>query len=378
MKKAFGKPVQQPALEDFNDMRADTTVAFTIAKAAKTKAPEKPKAAEKQARRPKDKPAIVATPSPPSPPIVTMAPPPSIELDLHPILEITRKKLLSPNPVGGLARSGGKGAFSVSVSPDEAPRALQVLNHLLLATEGQGWAVTHSEKGLQLCPDGEAVNFTLAEQIDRVRHKVTDTEREALARFETRRAAAVRRGDWFSAGNPPQIPDWDYRPTGCFVFQLDPNPYSFGAATGLRRTFGESRSRRLEGQMERIIEALAARAAAMKEIRRLTAERDAQWAEEAARRKEAERRQRLETKRQEFLERQLERHEAARRLESFLARYNQADLGGDPEAANFINWARGRLARLGDDLTPEALGERFAVAELMNDDADIPSWKEVE
>jgi hypothetical protein len=43
-----------------------------------------------------------------------------------------------------------------------------------------------------------------------------------------------------------------------------------------------------------------------------------------------------------------------------------------------VFWARGRLAALEAELSPEALGRRFPNAELMNDDADIPSWKKVE
>ncbi len=353
-------------------MSAETEVEFPVPKAAKPKTPET------KAPRLLARPATAITQLPPEPPNPATEIPQGGDLDLHPFLEATRKKLLAPNPDGDLARASGKGTFSVSTSSAQAPRALLFLSRLLRAMDAQGWSVARSEKGLQLCPDGEAVSFTLTEQTDRVPHKVTDAEREARTRFEAKSAAAARRGDWFGAGDPPQIRDWDYRPTGYFIFQLDPNPYAFAVATGLRRTFSESRSRYLEDQVEKIIEALALRAAATKEIRRLDAAREAQWAEEAARRKEAERRHRLETKRQEFLELQLERHEAARRLEDLLARYDQSELQNHPDAASFVGWARGRLARLAAELTPEALGQRFTEAELTNDDADIPSWRKVE
>lgn len=334
MKKEFGKPVEQPPLEDLDGMSAGTEINFMTRKSAS------PKASEKEARRPQERPANSPRPTPITQ-IATTKIPPNADFDLHPTLEGTPKKLLSPAPDGGLARAAGKGTFSVSVSLEQVARALLLLSKLLQAMETQGWSVTRSEKGLQLCLDGEAIGFTLTEQTDRVPHKLTDAERETRTRFEAKRAAAARRGDWFGAGDPPPIPEWDYRPTECFTFQLDPNPYAFGAAIGLRRTFSESRSRRLEDQVEKIIAALASRAAAMKEIRRLDAEREAQWAEEAARRKEAERRQRLETKRQEFLERRLERHHAARQLEDFLARYDRSDLQSRPEAARASLTGRG-------------------------------------
>jgi len=374
MKREFGKPVEQQRLEDIEGMSAETEVILAAPKNVRLAVPAKPD------RRPQEQataPAFRQSTRLPATATEVSDGPDSIKAEPHPLLMDTRTKLQSP-PVAGLARSGGKGAFSVTVSPELVPSALRVLESLLRAIEAHGWSAKRSEKGLQLCPDDEAVGFTLSEQTDRVRHKITDAEREAQSRFEIKRAAAARQGDWFGAGNPPQIPDWDYRPTGCLVLQFDQNPMAFGAASGLRRTFSESRSRRLDDQIDRIIEALAARAAAEKEIRRIHAEREAKWAEEAARRKEAERRQRLEAKRQEFLERQLERHRATRQLQDFLARYGPEGLSGHPDAESFVFWARGRLAALEAELSPEALGRRFADAELMNDDVDIPSWKKVE
>ncbi len=307
--------------------------------------------------------------------IIAAEAPKSVQLDLHPVLKVTRQKLLSPTPAGGPARASGKGAFTVSVSPQQAARALLVLSQLLQAVERRGWSVTDSQEGLQLRAGGEAVRFTLIEQMDRIRHKVTDAERAVLARFEAKRAAAARDGDWFGAGDPPQIPDWDHRPTGYLIFQLDPNPCAFDAGKGLRRTFGESRLRRLDDQLERIMEALGARAAATQEIRRLAAEQAVRWADLTAKREDAERRQRLEAKRLAFLDRQLEHHEAARRLEDFLARYDQGDLRQRPQADKFLNWARDRLARLSEDLMLQAQEARYAKVGLDDDEADIPTWK---
>lgn len=361
MKKEFGKPVEQLPLEDIEGMSADTEVSLLIT--ASPRPVVVPVASKSQ-----------QIPGASEAPIKTAQ---DTEAELHPLLVGTQKKLQA-NPVAGVASSGGKGVFSVTVSPELVARALRVLDRLLRAVEAQGWSVARTEKGMQLSPNGEAVSCTLTEQIDRVRHKIMDVEREALARFETKRAAAARRGEWFGSGNRPQIPEWDYRPTGRLVLRLDPNPYAFGVATGLRRTFNETRSRRLEDQIEKIIEALAVRAVAAKETRRLDAEREARWAEEAAKRKEAERRQRLEAKREEFLESQLERHTAARELESFLERYDGSELAEQPEAEFFIAWARRRLKSLESELELAALGTRFAKAELMSDDADVPSWKKVE
>lgn len=371
MKKEFGKRVEQPPLEDVDGMSAETEVILAAAKTYRSAAPAKPQRHRQ-----------VSPTAPPSQP-VSNAPKTAdsnlqgAETNLHPLLASTQTKLHSP-PVASLARSGGKNAFSVTVGPDLTIRALRVLDALVRAVETQGWSIKRSENGLQLCPDNEAVGFTLVEQTERVPHNITNEEREAQSRFEIRRASAARRGAWFGVGSPPQVPEWDYRPTGRLVLQLDPNPYAFGTARGLRRTFNESRSRRLEDQIGKIIETLAARAAATKEIRRLQAEREAQWADEAARRKEAERRQRLEVKRLEFLERQLERHAMVRQLQGFLERYDTFDLSDEPDAETFLTWARGRLATLDNELSPEALGLRFAKAELTRDEADIPSWRKVE
>lgn len=53
-------------------------------------------------------------------------------------------------------------------------------------------------------------------------------------------------------------------------------------------------------------------------------------------RKEAERHDRLETKQQESLELQMERHEAASRLEDLLARHDQSELQNGPSEARLL------------------------------------------
>lgn len=371
MKREFGKPVEQPPLEDVDGMSAETEVILAAPMPLKPTATPKPPQALRDPSSESDPPAPASTSA------LKAERPPSSESDLHPLIVRTKAKLQSA-PIAGQACAGGKGAFSVTVSPELVTRALQILDGLVRAIEAQGWSVERSEKGLQLCPDGEALSFTLVEQTNRVRHKITEEEREAQSRYEAKQAAAARRGQWFSGGRPPQIPDWDFRPTGNLVLQLDPNPMAFGAASGLRRTFSETRSRPLSDQIDKIIEALAARAAAAKEIRRIHADREAKRAEEEIRRKDAERRRRLEGKRQEFLEKQLERHTAAQRLENFLSRYNLLEPSKHPEAAAFIGWARAKLAKLEAELAPESLGQRYSNAELVNDSGDVPSWKNVE
>lgn len=369
-KKAHGKPVEQPPLEDSGGMNALTEVSFAKPKAKlarpRLEPPAPPLPAPKVTAAP---PSAVVSPAPKEEPTVA----PAAAFDLHPDLRLTRKQLLAAKPIDGLSRVSGKGVFAVSVSPELAHGALAFLDALLRNIEAQGWSVLQTEKGLQLQPEGEAISFTLAEQTDRVPHRITEAERQAQERFEARRAAAQRRGQWsFESG--PTIAVWDYRPTGRLVFQLEPNPYTHGVAAGLRRTFTQSRDRPLGDQMDKIVATLAARAAAKKEIRLITAAREAEWAAQVARRQDFERRQRLEARRSEFLDSQLERHETVRRLEGFLARYADQDLQDDPVVIKFITWTRGRLARLEADLTPEALGQRFAKANLDDDEADIPSW----
>ena len=89
------------------------------------------------------------------------------------------QKLASPEPDGGFARAADNGVFPVSVSPEQVARAFLLPNKLIRAIEAQGWPVKCSEKGRQLCPDGEPLVFTLTEQTAPVPHELTDAEREA-------------------------------------------------------------------------------------------------------------------------------------------------------------------------------------------------------
>lgn len=95
------------------------------------------------------------------------------------------------------------------------------------------------------------------------------------------------------------------------------------------------------------------------------------------RRREEEWRRPLEGKRLEFLEPQMDRHEAAVRIENCVASY-PPEGRSDEKVAAFLDWASDRAARLRAEFAPTRLREKLDRNDLMNDEAEVASGRPVE
>jgi hypothetical protein len=241
-----------------------------------------------------------------------------------------------------------------------------VLTLPLRALEAPGWSAKGDDKGLFLAPDDEPIRFEIAEQSARTPHKPTDAETAALKRYEEGRERAYRRGSWSVTPDPPSIPDWDYEPTGQLVLTLD---------VGYRHSgYSDGKTQRLEGMIDRLMEALTLYAAGEKVWRERQEKERLARAEAEKRRKEADRRQRLASKRLEFLELQLQRFRRATEAEAFIA---QAEAEGSAEdvVGDFMAWVKRYAASLRQDISHEALGQKLQALDLMNDEVDIDDWR---
>lgn len=293
------------------------------------------------------------------------------EQSLHRHVQRTHAKLLAGKN-DGLVRVGGKGLFSVSASPPHADRVGLFLSDLVRAVEAKGWAVRNDDKGLRLVPDQEPIAFELTEQSDRLRHSPTEKELDAVRRHEEKRKIAARTGRWFSDWDAPKIPEWDHVPNGQLVLK-------FGDSMrwqGLRRTFSDGKQQRLEMLIEAMVDSLAGYAVAMKQSRIEAEERRLESIAAEERRREAQRRQELEAKRVEFLTRQLERHASALRVEAFIETF-PASYQDDAVTA-FLAWARGYADRTRQEFSRETLLRKLERSDLMNDEARIYSWSQID
>ncbi|MEI9914955.1 MAG: hypothetical protein WDN29_03185 [Methylovirgula sp.] len=198
-------------------------------------------------------------------------------------------------------------------------------------------------------------------------------ETAALKRYEEGRERAYRRGSWSVTPDPPSIPEWDYEPNGQLVLTLD-GGYRH---SGMRRKFSDGKTQRLEGMVDRLMEALTLYAAGEKVWRERVEKERLERIEAEKRRKEADRRQRLASKRLEFLELQLQRFRRASEVEAFIA---QAEAEGPAEdvVGDFMTWAKRYAASLREDISQETLRQKLQALDLMNDEVEIDGWRAVD
>ncbi len=181
---------------------------------------------------------------------------PVVEADRseHPATLKLRKALekAKPSPAG-FVTAGGGGVVPAVLSPDAMDRALTWLDDFLRQAEALGMRFEADPSGTRLRVEGESVPFRLEEKSDKVPHTPTPAELRTKAERE-RWAFAYRSDPW---------PKYDHRPSGRLSIHIEANPYS-----GLRRSFADGKTQRLEALIEDVLEAFRTHAAAVAERRR--------------------------------------------------------------------------------------------------------------
>lgn len=272
----------------------------------------------------------------------------------------------------GLVRIGGPGCFKVTASVAMADRVAVVLDRLLVKVEEQGWRVKASEQRLELDVDGELIGFELVELTDRIAHTPTEAESLAKARYEARVAQARRTGAYVSTWDAPKIADWDYVPNGKLSLVLDET----ARWRGVRRTFSDRKTQRVETLIDCVVEALAGFAAETKR-RRIEDEEARIQAEEDRRRREALKELAvIEARRVEFADRQIVRLETVERMTRLIAHLGDGDLPSDTD--RFRDWLKRYVGMLQADLGTDRIETRLASTRLMYDDAVTHAWIDVE
>lgn len=264
-----------------------------------------------------------------------------------------------------------KGCFRIAVSEGLAPRAATVLSLLVGEVEKRGWSLKSGEGPLALVIDKYRLGFELVELTDRIPHVLTERERRAEEAYATKIAVAARTGAFVSPWDKPKAPQWDYRPNGKLSLKLDER----AGYRGVRRTSSDRKSQGVETLIDCVIGALADFARAETQLA-VDNERRRLEAEEAAR-IEAQRRKRhaLELKRIEFLDRQLARADRLAKVQALLGRLEQHDTSSIDV---FVSWTRRYAGTLESELSPEVMAAKIALTNLMDDDAEIATWIDVE
>jgi len=230
----------------------------------------------------------------------------------------------------------------ILVSREQAPRALKILNALLLAFEQRGQSASWpKEEGalLAVSIDGEAVRFSLSEVTDNLAHVLTPAE---------------AKHSW-------SVPKHDYKLAGRLQLQISNLPPFMGP---IRRTWADGKQQRIEACIGDFMVGLSVAAAAIKKNRQETEERQRRWAEER-KREEEERRIAEERKRKaELVTELIEKWEEAARLREFVRAIEQVTAKSDFSDAEkgdireVVDWTREYADSL-DPLSdlPEAVEE---------------------
>lgn len=217
----------------------------------------------------------------------------------------------------------------VKVSAKQIPRALRLLDALFKASEQRGFAVTKVDEGrdtrTRITVHGEDISIGLEEPNRRSTHVLT-------AREEAER----------QKGRGWGIPQYDYTPSGAFIFTID--EYT----EGLRHRWSDRVKRPLESCLNEIIVALVRISVTILRPRRIEAELEHQ------RQLEEDRRRQIYRAKIDALNKALPDWQKSRDLRAFIAAVEGAthrrfgkDSSND-KIDGWLDWAR----RLADDIDP--------------------------
>lgn len=261
----------------------------------------------------------------------------------HPLV-LRSDKLLDRGKLNqhGLVISKNGALAHLLVSIEQLPRALKVLNALLLALEERGQTASWPKQEnslLAVSINGEAVRFSLSELADSAPHVLTPSD----------------------AKHPWSAPKYDYKLTGRLQLQIANLPSFMGP---IRRTWADGKQQRIEDCIGDFMVGLTVAAAAIKKNRQETEERHRRR-EEERKREEEERRIAEEQKRKaELVADLIGNWEEAVRLRKFMKAIEEETVrsGFSAEARNdiqqVVEWVR-QYADTLDPLSslPEAIEE---------------------
>lgn len=245
----------------------------------------------------------------------------------------------------GGVRSSGQGVFNVRAHPDTLQRIGEFLDLLLATAKTNGFKFVQLDDAMGFMVAGEAVPVAISQTIIRTRHVATSQEERRLESWRQRLQSMrglVSREDY------PEIPTWDYRPTGEMKFEIGgwPRP------RGITHVFKDSRARKIEERMTDIMSSLEAHAQFLTERRVLAARANAQREEIGRQRAYQQHKSRLEQQRLDYLETKLAEFSRLERLERLLRRTKTSNVDAN---SNFMRWLQDHVDDLAIRVSLEAM-----------------------
>lgn len=247
---------------------------------------------------------------------------------LHPAAQRTANALKRQTPREGVQLGVfARDCFRVSISSPSIERVLRILDAVARGAEARGMELVETEKGLAFRANGGVVELRLNER-------------------------------WNDSLGVSKL--------GALSLELI-NHYH----DGLRRSWADGRTQRLEDVLSDFFVGVSAYGAAQKERSDEHARRRREWAEEERRRAEEERRRALDKERLEFLQERMDALDEAGRLERYVAHLRAK--GAEPSAGDtvgrLIGWADSKIAALRHFASPAALRVDLEEEDLFSEEA---------
>ncbi len=350
-KLQHGKRVKQVPFVEVEDRRLQTLVIHAGAWRLPDEVREVIQHAKaRQAERQRPPPA-----PPERSPEADVAPaPPWPVADVHPLLRRTAQALRKGKPnTDGAILATGEGMAGVVVGRDAVERSIYILDALVRSLIERGLPPTMAGNGMRVERGKDSASIAISERIRREKHVPTPEELAAEERRKKRleRYYATRRtwdgsapSDLYAQAHPAI----DTIRTGELVVQIQ------GWGDGVRRTWADGRTQRLDRMVEDVATGVEAILAARRLQREEREERERRYQERARRHALARQRAEREKKREAFLDQLMELRRDANELASWLAqREPTSELGG--ANARLIAWATAKLEALRERLKPDQI-----------------------
>lgn len=259
-------------------------------------------------------------------------------------IEATVRYLKSRKPdEDGRIAAIGQGYCGVIIHRDSVERAVPILVAITDGLVRANLLVAAAGTKMMAQSGPDTISFTLTERAKRTKYVPTPEEVEREERRKEKRTRALCRNSWSSIdfGYSKPWPDYVTVFTGDLVVTID------AWADGLRKTWGDGKTQRLETMVPNIVAGIELVLAAVRTRREEREERERRWAELQRRRLLAKARAEREEKRTEYLNRILAMRQEADEIRRWLNSLSREEAdAGHADLERMIAWTRERLVRL--------------------------------
>ena len=296
--------------------------------------------------------------------------------DAHPAVRRTARTLRQGRSSDTVRSAYGEGLCGVEVGCASVERVICVLDIFPAPREQQRGARALDERGLPLTPAGrtmqvergrERIVFALKERAGTVKHVPTEAELAEEARRQVQRDRHWRNPErWPLSPDGRAYPETDTLRTGELLIQVE------SYVDGMRRTWADGRTQRLEDLVPSIVDGFEVLLAARKARREAGEEQERQWAELARRHERARARQERELARLAFVEEAMRLTREAEALRSCLATVPAEASPAGGQSERMRAWMADRLLTLEAGLRADTIEERLVAAKLFPLPAEDP------